>query len=374
MKRANPSAGTYETVALEKGDLILSVPATGVIEARFSVEIKSKASGEINKVFKEEGDLIARGDPLVDIDPRIEEIGVRRAKADLMAGEAKVKKEEILLTKAKLAKKRTEKLYKKGFISDEEREEAAHALALQSTDLTLSQAALIRTRETLLEAEERLKETRVASPLSGVIFNLHVKEGQIISSGTSSFSQGTPLAVVGDLSNLQIRADVDETDVRMVSVNQEALVRLDAFPDRTYRARVVRVAPMARMKNDLAVVEVLLALEGSSEDLGDSGNPESRSHQKAPTVSLRPGLSADVEIVTKHLSSIYLLDREAVHQQEGKWGISVLDGESLTFHEVKIGATDGERLEVQTDLPVGTQVVLNANAEASTEQSVGGRP
>lgn len=347
MKRSDSSQGRPETVRIEKGDLILSIPATGVIEPRFSVEIKSKASGEISKILAEEGDAVEKGEVIIEIDPKIEKSGVRRAAADVMVAAAAVKKGEIFLEKARMAKTRQEKLHEKGLISDVEIEDGAHEAALREADLSLAQAEYLRAQEFLSEAEERLRETRVVSPLSGVILTLDVERGQLISSGMSSFSHGTPLAVVGDLSELRIRAEVDETDARKAAVNQEVLIHFDASPEKSYRGRVIRVAPLARTKNDLAVITLFLSIEGLVDPADDALSPQ-----------LRPGLSADVEVITQRLSGIHLLAREALHQQEGKWGVSVLAGEAVSFHEVVTGASDGERIEIKTDLPVGTQVVM----------------
>lgn len=348
VKQSRSSLPLLKTVSLQRGDLVLSVPATGVVEPVFSVEIKSKASGEIREVQVEEGDRVEKGELLVEINPRIEEIGVRRAKADLLVAEAEVKKAEILLEKARLARLRKDQLHEKGFLADQEKEEAHQEEGLRKADLTLARAHSLRAQEALFEAEERLLQTRVISPMSGVVLSLYVERGQIISSGTSSFSQGTLLAVVGDLSRLQIRAEVDETDARMVASGQEARASLDAFPGQPFRARVIRVAPGARTKNDLAVVGLLLALEEVPEG-----------------IHLRPGLSANLEIIARRLSGVLLLSQEAVHQEGGRWGVSVVQRETVSFHEVGIGASDGERMEILTDLPEGTRVVLGGEPMAS---------
>lgn len=359
--RPDASERPFQTVTLEKGELVLSIPATGVIEPLYSVEIKSKASGKIEKILVEEGDTVEMGDVIIKIDPRIEEIAVRRAEADLMAAMASVKKGEILLKKARLAESRMGKLYNKGLISDEEHEGSRYDAALRDADLSLAQAEGIRAKATLSEAKERLTETRVSSPLSGMILSLDVQRGQIISSGTSSFSQGTPLAVIGDLSQLRIRAEVDETDARKVAVDQDTLITFDAFPDLSYQGRIIRIAPLAKMKNDLAVVDLLVSLDRHVDPAGDP-----------PT--LRPGLSADVEVITQSLTGVLLLPREAVHRKEGKWGVSVVQEDQVSFHEITIGLTDGERMEIKTDLIVGTEIILNRTMFADTSSQNRRRP
>lgn len=359
--RSDSSERLLKTVTLEKGDLVLSIPATGVIAPLYYVEIKSKASGEIEKILVEEGEAVEKGEVIIKINPRIEEIGVRRAEADLMAAVASVKKGEILLKKARLARLRKENLYNTGLISDEEHEGSRDDAALREADLSLSQAERIRAKEALSEAKERLTETRVSAPLSGVILSLDVQRGQIISSGTSSFSQGTPLAVIGDLSELRIKAEVDETDARKVAVDQDALITFDAFPDLSYRGRVIRISPLAKMKNDLAVVDLLLSLDERVDPTGD-------------VPALRPGLSADVEVITQRLNGVLLLSRDAVHRKEGKWGVSVVHGDQVSFHEVKIGLSDGERIEIKSDLPVGAEVVLNWAASTGASSQKRGRP
>ena len=345
VKDLGSSPTALRTVPLERGDLVLTVPATGVVAAAFSVEIKSKASGEIMKIHAEEGDRVEKGEVLIEIDPRIEEIALRRARADLSAAEAGVKKAEILLKKARLTRTRNDQLQQEGLLSDQEWEEAHHLEGLQEADLAIARAQLLRARESLLEAEERLRQTRVISPLSGVLLSLYVERGQIISSGTSSFSQGTLLAVVGDLSRLRIEAEVDETDARLVVPGQEARITLDAFPGQSFRASVKRIAPGARIKNDLAVVGILLDLYDSQDGINVGE-------------LLRPGLTTNAEIVTQQRSGVLLLPREAVRREGKKWGVSLLQGERVSFQEVKVGATDGEKIEILTDLPEGSKIAL----------------
>ncbi|MBN4054863.1 efflux RND transporter periplasmic adaptor subunit, partial [Nitrospira defluvii] len=90
--------------------------------------------------------------------------------------------------------------------------------------------------------------------------------------------------------------------------------------------------------------------------------------------ALRPGLSADVEVIMQRLSDVLLLPRDAVHRKEGKWGVSVVQGDQVSFHEVKTGFSDGERIEIKSDLPVGTEVVLNWAASAGASSQNRGRP
>jgi len=339
VKPSGSSLPPLRTVPLTRGELVLTVPATGMVTPAYSVEIKSKASGEILKIDAMEGERVEKGDVLIEIDPKIEEIAVRRARADLLAAEAGVKKGEILLQRARLARSRSDRLHENGLLADREQEEAQQEEGLREADLALAQAQLLRARESLFEAEERLRQTRVISPLSGVLLSLYVERGQIISSGTSSFSQGTLLAVVGDLSHLQIDAETDETDAAAVAPGQEATVRLDAFPDRIFRARVARISPAARIRNDLAVVPLLLDMEESPE-------------------GIRPGLTVNAEIVTQRRSEVLLLPREGVRKEGEQWMVSVLEGETVSSIEIEVGATDGERIEILTDLPEGTKVVM----------------
>ena len=338
VRPSGSSSPPLQTVSLTRGELVLTAPATGVVAPAFSVEIKSKASGEILNLHAVEGERVEKGDILIEIDPKIEESAVRRARADLLAAAAGVKKGEILLERARLARSRSERLHAEGFLADREQEEARQEEGLREADLAMTQAQRLRAKETLFEAEERLRQTRVVAPLSGVLLSLYAERGQIISAGTGSLAQGTLLAILGDLSHLQIDAEADETDAGRIAPGQEATVRLDAFPDRIFRARVARISPAARIKNDLAVVRLLL-------DLAE------------PPEGIRPGLTANAEIVTERRAGVLLLPQEGVWKEGEHWRVSVVEGETVSAKDVEIGSTDGQKIEILTALPEGTKVL-----------------
>ena len=252
----------YKKVNVLKGDLIVKVSAKGIVEPNFKVEVKSKASGKILTFPLEEGASIKKGQPFIHLNKNDETRNVAKANADLTSGEASLKKSKtaLLLQKhryetdlkltaseveeaeanfedSRYQKKRQYELFEKNYISQERLDKAVttfkvnqenliqaktryqaskdaiHDIAMKEHEVELAAAEVIRRQIALDESKERLEETDIYAPISGVIIQKLVEEGQIISSGVSNVSGGTPLAEIADMSRIFIIADVDETDI-----------------------------------------------------------------------------------------------------------------------------------------------------------------
>ncbi len=271
-----PEQGARETAVLARGDLEVVVRASGTLEPFFKVEVKSKASGEVRSFALQPGDRVERGQLLVELDPEAERRNVRRARSEvasneaaLAAAKAELKRREAEaalrvreaqaqrdgaeaeLRAARAARKRAEDLFKRGLLSPEALEKARVAEAgaasrlaaaraafdrakleplaieIQRQEVALRSIALERSRLALEEAQQRLAETRIAAPISGILLDKAVERGQIIASGLSGFNGGTTLCTIADTSVTLVVANVDEADVGAVRVGQAVRVSCD---------------------------------------------------------------------------------------------------------------------------------------------------
>jgi len=259
------SALEGEIVRAERGDLVIPVNASGLIEPALRVEIKSKASGEVSKIYVEEGDLVRKGQLLLELDPVDENRNVERAQAEADRAYATLRKAQINLWKqivdypvqlalasanveaaeARHARlkwefEKTEQVYKRGSGSDLEYrtskaayEEAAanverawadleaaynRRALIESAreDVELAEAAYEAAVKTLEEAQERLKETKVYAPIHGMVVKINTRVGEVIQSGETSLTGGTVLMELADVSQLYVVAQVDEADIGTV--------------------------------------------------------------------------------------------------------------------------------------------------------------
>jgi HlyD family secretion protein len=237
----------YKKEKVANKQLNLSIEASGIIEAISSVEIKSKASGEILFLGAEVGDNVEKGSILSQIDQRTPNNILDQAKSDLEAA-------RVRLGNAESQYNRGKELHKKASISDKDFEDIQESYAS-------AKSTLVRTEVTYENAKIALDDTIVRSPIYGTIISRPVEVGQVISSPTSAVGGGTVLMTMADLSKVRVRALVDEIDVGKVSVGQTVSIKVAAYRDKEFFGIVTKIEPMANMEDSVTTFPVLIDIE-----------------------------------------------------------------------------------------------------------------
>ena len=258
-----PEPQAYDQAPVELRDIRVFVEAAGAVEPLRTVELKSKASGEILSIDAENGDWVARSTLLVRIDKRIPTNNLAQAEAALKAAESR---RSIAL----LQMERAEKLVSDNTITDSDFEETALALSE-------AEAQRVRARVDMENARIALGDTDVLAPIDGTIIERNVEPGQVISSPTQDVGGGTLLLRMADLRRVLVRTRVDETDIGKISAGMQAQVGVAAYPNREFSGLVEKIEPLAVVEQNVTMFSVLILLD----------NPESL---------LLPGMNAEVEI------------------------------------------------------------------------------
>jgi HlyD family secretion protein len=261
-KKETP-APTYQAVPVERRDIVVSAQASGAIQPDTTVEVKSKASGEILQLNAETGDVVKRGAPLVRVDPRNARNLLAQAQADLDVAKAK-------LTNATSQKKRADELFKSQSITEQEHEQALY-------DYADARSQVVRSQVAVDNARIQLEDTDVRAPITGTVLEKDVERGAVIASATSNVSGGTTLLKMADLNQVQVRTLVDETDIGKLQPGQLATVTVDAYPQRPFPGTVLKIEPQAQTEQNVTMFPVLVRID-NKEGL------------------LRPGMNAEVEI------------------------------------------------------------------------------
>ena len=378
------------TAKVERGPVRQTVSSTGKVVSNLDVEIKCKASGEVVKLPFDISQAVKKGDLLLELDPRDEQQRVRQAEATVRAAQARLinAKESLSLADEKLKTDRqradaaltaaqaraqdtrakadrTRELLGKKLASLEEAETAATAAAqaaaesenaatgiaeLKNQERTLEQARQqIRIAEAQVDndqvdldlARQRLTETRVVSPLDGVVTQRAVQIGQIISSGISNVGGGTTALVVSDLSRIFVLAAVDESDIGQVRPGQRVKVTVDAFRNREFAGEVARISPRGVNVSNVVTFEVKLEVTARDKEL------------------LRPEMTANVEILIDERPDALLAPADAIFRRGGKTWVSLAGSSGAKIdREVSTGISDGRRTEILSGLTVGETVLV----------------
>lgn len=332
-----------KTVKVKRGSLEVVVSAPGKIVPHKQVTIKSKAAGEIKEIMVKEGDTVKSGALLIRLDPMVEESRMEQARAEHQAAQASVKKSRAELKKERDHRRRGKALYKDGILSKTEYEDRRHAVTLARNNLVIARSSEQAIAHALAEAEDRLSYTEIKAPMDGVVLNLDAAPGQVVSSGMSGLDTGTPLMVMADLSQLLIIAEVEETDVAAVVTGQETRALVDAYPGAIFNGKVERVSPEAIEKGAVTIVEVRIALDNKT------------------GATLRPGMSATVEIVTAERHDALLVPVSAIRDRSGPGVVLIKDG-ATAWQPVELGVGDWEMVVVESGLTEGQELVLPKGA------------
>ena len=254
---------SYEAVPVERHNLVVSASASGAIEPVLTVDVKSKASGEIIGMNVQTGDDVKEDQLLASIDPRIPRNNLAQSQANLQVAQAQLNN-----AKAQLA--RSDTLFKAQAITQTEYDGA-------KLDYANANAAVIRAQSDLENSRDRMNDTKLRAPLAGTIIAKNVELGTVISSPTTDVGGGTVLFKMANLDTVQIRALVDETDIGKVQPGLLTTITVDAYPNRPFEGSVLKIEPQATVQQNVTMFNVLVRIPN-------------------PNHLLKPGMNTEVEI------------------------------------------------------------------------------
>ena len=272
------AAAEFQTARVVRQTLVSSVQATGTIEPVRVIDVKSQASGEILEMPVELGDAVEKGALLVRIDPRDVRNAHEQAQADLVVAKARLDVAERRLNRSSI-------LRDSAVVTDEELETAIlnHAEA---------RASVVKAETNLELAEDRLDDVVVRAPIDGIVVLKNVEEGQIVTS-TREVTGGTTIVNMADLTRVQVRTLVDETDIGKLQPGLPAEITVEAYRDRVFQGQLLKIEPQAVVQQNVTMFAVLTQIT-NLDDL------------------LRPGMNADVEIVIGRRAEVLTLSNSAV--------------------------------------------------------------
>ncbi len=256
-------APVYQLVPVSTRDITVSASAAGTIEPILTVDIKSKASGELLEVRVDVGDVVGPGQLLVKVDPRVPSNALRQAQADLDVAKASVQNAEAQL-------RRAEELYRTQSITETEYEAAVLTAAN-------ARAQLIRAERNLEDAQISFDDTAVRAPSRGVIIQKNVEVGTVIQSATSNVGGGAVLFQMANLDTVQVRTLVDETDIGKIKPGMDVTITVEAYPNRPFRGSVLKIEPQALVQQNVTMFPVLVRIANEND-------------------MLKPGMNAEVEV------------------------------------------------------------------------------
>ena len=254
----------YQTAPVRRRDIIVAVEAAGIVEPVTTVEVKSKASGEILALPVDTGDHVDAGTMLARVDRRVLNNSLQMAQANLEVAKAR-------LTNAESSLERVTQLYEQESLSKADFEQATLEHATAGSEV-------VRGQIQVENASIQLDDSDVISPITGTVIERLVEQGQVISSPMGDVGGGTLLMKMADLSHVQVRMLVDEIDIGKVQPGVAATVNVAAYPNRPFEGAVTKVEPQAVAQQNVTMFPVLIDIENRDG-------------------LLKPGMNAEVEVL-----------------------------------------------------------------------------
>jgi HlyD family secretion protein len=297
------------TEVVARRDLVSMVAASGFIQAKRKVDISSDISGRVTNLYVEEGQWVNQGDILLRIDPTSYEANVRRANASVAQARAQAAQAQANVTRAESELERAELLAPQQLISPAELEQARTQVMVVRAQMEAAEHGVAQAEASLSETLEQLRKTTISAPMSGQVTRLNIEAGETAVVGTMN-NAGSLLLTIADLSEMEARVRVGETDIPSITHGDSASIRIDAYPDKVFSGRVSRIsnsavnAPTGQTTTQTAQAidfEVIVTLD-------------------APPPDLRPDLTATADIVTATRSQVLSVPIIAVtvRDEEGR--------------------------------------------------------
>jgi RND family efflux transporter MFP subunit len=347
----------------EIADVQVAVHEVGTVEPAVKVDVKSTLSGKVTELLVREGDRVKRGQVLARVEPDVNQAQT------LSEVRSTLKLAEIRAEDARKNLENQKRLHSEGYVSTQglQAYQVEHDTALEALEAAKTKLRIVEESGIPLDSEiSTTQRVNIVSPMNGTVIQKNVEVGQTVTSGVSSFNEGTIIYTVADLASMLIKASVNEVDIGRIRLDMPAVITVDAFAFRKFDGRVSHISPAARLKDKIKVFDIEVELAEQVPDLraGMTANVEIRGERVDDT------LSVPVEAVfeKEDRQIVYVLKQPFDPPKEGErqprtlrsGKLDVADSWQRFFEEreVDIGLVSLERAQVESGLTEGIDIAL----------------
>ena len=352
-----------------RGDVTRSVVATGQIQPITKVEVKSKASGIVQKLYVDINNQVKKGQQLAQLDQQeiVAQVDAQRAQlasaeANVSAYDANIEQDKVNaaapdLPMYKATLDRSLEMKKSGIVSQQalddtnkdylaaltRRDSAKAQIGVDTAKLKQAHAQVLQSQASLKQLEEQLSYTTIVAPMDGVILSRDVEIGDAVSSILILGSTATLVMTEGDINQVYVQGKVDEADIAHVYMAQPARIKVESFRDRTFNGKVTKIAPLGVQKDNVTTFEVRVSIDN-------------------PGGELKANMTANAEILLDEHKGVLTVPENAVmYDNQKNASVQVPDSnqkDGVRKVAVKVGLSNGSVSEIVSGLKEGDQVVL----------------
>ena len=358
--RGKGNGPKFRTERVSKGDIEMTVTATGTVNAVTTVLVGTQVSGTIKNLYVDFNSPVKKGQIIAQIDPATFHAQVQQAGANLLAAQANLEKAEATLVDAERTWERNRELFSKNLIARSDFDTAETNFETAKASVSAAESQVAQTRAALEFAETNFRYTRILSPVDGVVISRSVDIGQTVA---ASFQTPTLFTIAQDLTKMQIDTNVDEADIGKVNVGQAVEFTVDAYPDLVFRGKVWQVRNAPITIQNVVTYDVVIQVE----------NPE---------LKLKPGMTANVSIIIATKKNILRVPNAALRfkmdekekktaerKEAGGTGVWILEQGNPKRVNISAGISDGNYTEIASDtLHEGQEVIIESVAKDQKQQ------
>lgn len=323
----------YETDELKKCTISQTVEASGTINPVNTVSVGSTVSGLIKEIYVDFNSVVKKGQVLAQIDPAIFEATVKQQQAAIVNAQANLAKLQANADYSRKTFNRYQNLYKRNFISKSDLDQAKSTYQADMAQIAAAKAQIVQAQAQYKTALTNLDYTKITAPVDGMIISREIDVGQPVA---ASFQAPELFTIAQDLKKMQIEVNVSEADIGKVEKGQSVIYTLDGYPDSEFYGKVTQVRISPTTVSNVVTYSVIVEVE--NEDL-----------------KLKPGMTANVQIVTKKVENVYCVSNSALkvninekneimkYENPGIW---LLENKTPKRVEVEIGISDDEKTQI----------------------------
>lgn len=365
--RRGSDAPSVATGVVTRGSIVAAVSATGTLEAVDTVQVGTQVSGTIQSLGADYNSIVKKGQVLARLDPSFIQADIERAKANLLGAEAEVERLKVQLNDAGVKLGRARELSARQLISASDLDAAEITRRTFQAQVKSASAQVTQAQATLAQAQVNLQKTVITSPIDGIVLSRSVELGQTVA---ASLQAPTLFTIAADLSRMQLKASIDESDLGSIVDGQPVTFRVDAYPNDVFRGRVEQVRLNPVIEQNVVTYAAIVS----------APNPE---------LKLKPGMTATLSVEVTRRDDVIRVpnaalrfkpssavlaafgqtptDSRSATRPTGTGGkaplttnagtVWVYENDQLRAVPVKLGATDGTSTELLGgDLAEGTKV------------------
>ena len=347
----------------EVSDIQVTVAEVGTIEPTVKVDVKSTLSGKVTDLLVREGDRVRRGQVLAQVEPDVNQAQT------LSEVRSELRMAEIRATDAQKDLETNERLHREGYVSDQGLKDIRFKAdtALESLDSAKVKMRIVEESGIPLGGEiSTTQRANLVSPMDGFVIKKNVEIGQTVTSGMSSFNEGTVIYTVADLGSMLIKASVNEVDIGRVRQTMPVVITVDAFPFRRFDGTVTHISPAARLKEKIKVfdIEVTLGSQVPEFRAGMTANIEVRGDRvdKALSVPVESLFKKNDREIVYVVKKPFDPPKEGEHKprkmNSGKFDVSDTWQRYFEERPVEVGLSSLERAQVLSGVDDGAEVAL----------------